>query len=290
MFSSVAPLRLRVKIFADIMADDGGWKTDDGKFSADEIARGLPTQMLGKRIVFYDRIGSTNDVAQQLAAAGEPEGTVIIAEEQTAGRGRLGRQWLAPPRSSILMSIILRPILAPHQVSRVTMAVALGACKAVRAETGLDAQIKWPNDLLVRGKKFAGILCESGIVGETLEYVIAGVGINVNFNTAVVEKILPDATTIADELGKASSRVRLTQAILREIEKYYLRVNEDLRAEYCQRLATLNHLVCAHTPTGMVEGVAQSVNENGALVVRRADGSHIELVAGDVTLIKSSGG
>ncbi len=250
----------------------------------------MQTQTLGKQIIFYDCIGSTNDAAKQIADAGEPAGTVVIADEQTAGRGRLGRAWLAPPRSSILMSIVLRPTLAPHQVSRVTMAVALGVCEAIRAETGLDAQIKWPNDLLVRGKKIAGILCESGIVGDRLEYIIVGIGVNVNFDAASVEGMPAEATTIADELGKSFPRARLTQAILREIEKYYWRVDEDLRAEYCSRLAMLNQRVRAQTSAGIVEGIAESVNENGALVVRRADGSGIELLAGDVTLIKSQGG
>ena len=267
--------------------------TDDGIFSADAITSGLRTQFVGRRVVYYERIGSTNDAARQLADAGESEGTVIIADEQTAGRGRLGRTWIAPPRSSILMSIILRPALkrlAPHQASRVTMSVALSACDAIRAETGLDAQIKWPNDLIVREKKCAGILSESGIVGDTLEYVIVGIGVNVNFAAASVEGIPNNATTIADELGKSFPRARLVQSLLRSIEMYYLRVNEDMHNEYCNRLATLQQNVRAQTPTGIEEGVAESVNENGALLVRRADGSVIELVAGDVTLFKSQGG
>lgn len=274
----------------------------------------MQTQTLGRRIVYYERIGSTNDAAKQLADAGEPEGAIVVADEQTAGRGRLGRVWLAPPRSSILMSMILRPHLAPAQAPRVTMAVALGACDGIRSQTGLAVQLKWPNDLLVRGKKVAGILAESGIVGDQLEYVVVGIGVNVNFDAASIvisseARILSsnagdfsvaplprndiptrDATTIADELGKAFPRARLTQALLRGIEKYYLRVNEDLRAEYCNRLATLNQFVRAQTLDGIIEGVAESVNENGALVLRRADGSRIELLAGDVTLFKTQGG
>ena len=253
-------------------------------FTANEIARGLQTQALGRRIIFHERIGSTNDAAKQLADANEAEGTVVIADEQTAGRGRLGRAWIAPPHSSILMSIILRPTLAPRQASRVMMAVALGACEAIRAETGLDAQIKWPNDLLVRGKKLAGILSESGIVGDKLEYVIAGIGVNVNFSATAVTGIPSDATTIADELGTSFSRVRLVQALLTEIEKYYARIDEDLRAEYCPRCVTLNQLVRSRTPHGFIEGVAEGVNENGALLLRRADGVLMELLAGDVTL------
>lgn len=289
---------MRVKIFADIITKHGGQKTEDEIFSADTIARGLQTQTLGRRIVYYRRIGSTNDAAKQLADAGGPEGTVVIADEQTAGRGRLGRAWLAPPRSSILMSLILRPTLAPHQASRVTMAIAVGTCQAIRAATGLGAQIKWPNDLLVGGKKFAGILSESGIVGNTLEYIVVGIGVNVNFSVAnaypvsLRNRVLENATTIADALGKSFPRAPLTQTILANIENYYmrLRAGENLRVEYSDRLATLNQPVRAQTPAGVAAGIAESVDENGALLVRRADGALIELIAGDVTLIKSAGG
>jgi BirA family biotin operon repressor/biotin-[acetyl-CoA-carboxylase] ligase len=267
--------------------------TTNNNLTADSITAGLQTRMLGRRIIFYDRIGSTNDAARQLADAGEPEGTVVIADEQTAGRGRLGRVWVAPSRSSILMSIILRPMLAPAQASRVTMAVALGACEAIRDATGLDVQIKWPNDLLARGKKLAGILSESGIVGDTLEHVIVGIGVNVNFSFAEKHLVslrnqvfeeLGNATTIADELGKSFSRVQLVQALLVEIEKYYTRIDRDFRAEYCPRCVTLNQLVRSRTPHGFIEGVAEGVNENGALLLRRADGVLMELLAGDVTL------
>lgn len=264
--------------------------TEDGILTADTITRGLQTQTLGQRIVFYERVGSTNDVAKQLADAGEPEGTLVIADEQTAGRGRLGRTWVAPPHSSILMSLVLRPALVPHQVARVTMAVALGACVAIRAETGLEVQIKWPNDLLVRGKKLAGILSEAGIVGDELEYVVVGIGVNVNFNAAAVAEIPNDATTLADELGQSLSRVRLVQALLHRIEEYYLRVNENLVPEYSDHLSTLNQWVRVQTLAGIEEGWAERVNENGALILRRADDSHIELVAGEVTFIKSRGG
>lgn len=250
----------------------------------------MSTRWLGQRIIFHERIGSTNDAAKQLADAGAPAGTVVIADEQTAGRGRMGRTWVAPPHSSLLMSLILRPTLEPAQASRITMAVALGVCEAIHTATGLDAQIKWSNDILVRGKKLAGILIESGILGNRLEYAIAGIGVNVNFNAASVAGIPLEATTIADELGRTFSRVALAQAMLVSIEKFYARIGADLRDEFSKRLATLNQLVRAQTPSGIVEGIAEAVNENGALIVRRADGTFIELIAGEVTLTKTPGG
>ncbi|MBI5652249.1 MAG: biotin--[acetyl-CoA-carboxylase] ligase [Chloroflexi bacterium] len=242
--------------------------------------------LIARRVVYHERVGSTNDIAKQLADAGEPAGTLVIADEQTAGRGRLGRTWIAPARTSLLMSLILRPALAPHQSARVTMAIALGASDAIRAETGLDARIKWPNDLLVRGKKCAGILAESGIVGEQLEYVIVGIGLNVNFAAASSANIPRDATTIADELGREFPRAQLAHAILEQIEHYYLRLcaGENLRAIWSARLATLGQRVRAQTDAGISEAVAEDVDDDGALIVRRDDGTRARLLAGDVTL------
>lgn len=261
------------------------------KLSAELITRDLNTRVLARRVVYYEQIGSTNDVARALADAGEAEDALVIADAQSAGRGRLGRSWVAPARSSLLMSLILRPDLPPHHAPRVTMAVALGACEAIRAATGLPAQIKWPNDLQIRGKKFAGILAESGIVGEKLENVIVGIGVNVNFDPAAIAGIPPDATSIAIELGKPLPRAPLAQAILRDIEAQYvrLRAGENLRDEYKNRLATLGQTVHAQTAQGVVTGRAVDVNEDGALIVQRADGSLVQLQAGDVTLSRSLG-
>jgi len=276
--------------------------------SADAIGDGLQTRILGHRIVYHEQVGSTNDAAKQLAETGEPEGTLVIADEQTAGRGRLARTWVAPPRSSILMSLILHPGLAPHQAPRVTMVVALGACDAIHAETGLNAAIKWPNDILLNGKKCAGILAESGIVGDKLEYVIVGLGVNVNFAlTDIIQvatsdsRFLPfgetwnlngNVTTIADEMRKPCARVPLIQSILRSIENYYLRLRagENLREEFANRLTTLGKSIQAQTPWGIEAGVAEDVDDDGALQLRRADNSLVRLVAGEVTLAKMRGG
>ncbi len=259
----------------------------DEPLSASAITRGLSTRALGQHIEYHARVSSTNDVARQLADAGAVEGSLVIADEQTAGRGRMGRAWTAPPRSSILMSLILHPrALAPHQIARVTMATALGVCDGIRAATGLDAQIKWYNDILLRGNKCGGILAEAEIVGEQIEYVIVGLGVNVNFAAAAVKEIPADATTLADELGKPTPRVPLVQAILHGIEDYYLRLcaGENLRAEWESRLVTLGQRIRAQTPGGIDEGLAESVDDDGALWLRRADGSRVRLIAGDVTL------
>jgi len=250
----------------------------------------LNTRVIARRVIYLARTDSTNDVAKRLAENGEAEGAVVIADAQIAGRGRLGRTWLAPARSSLLMSFILRPPLAPREVTRVTMAVSLGACAAIRAETGLDARIKWPNDLLLDEKKFAGILAETQTLGDEVECVIVGVGINVNFRVASVVGIPAHATTLSDELGRAIPRAPLARAVFRGIDDFYARLcaGENLRAAWSAQLETLDRAVRAQSDAGIVEGIAEDVDDDGALLVRRDDGSLARLLAGDVTLRASN--
>jgi len=258
----------------------------DTQLAADELARDLNTRIIARRVIYLERTDSTNDVARRLADAGEAEGTVVIADEQIAGRGRLGRSWVAPARTSLLMSFILRPPLAPREITRVTMAVSLGACAALRAAIGLDARIKWPNDLLLGEKKFAGILAESQTLGDAIECAIVGVGINVNFRAASVAGIPANATTLSDELGRAIPRAPLARAIFRGIDDFYARLcaGENLRAAWAAQLATLHQPVHAQSDADIIEGIAEDVDDDGALLVRRDDGSLARLLAGDVTL------
>ena len=268
------------------MTKDEHTMTNENDLSAESIARSLGTHLIARRVSFYDQAASTNDLARERAEAGEPEGTLVIADEQTAGRGRLGRSWIAPAHSSILMSLILRPSLEPGQLARVTMALALATCDGIYSTTGREAQIKWPNDILLRGRKCGGILAEASTTGERVEYVIAGLGLNVNFAARAVEGIPADATTLSDELGREVPRVSLAQAILRATERYYLTVQagEEIHKAWLARLVTLNQRVRAQTPWGAEEGLAEDFDPEGALLLRRSDGSLIRLLAGDVTL------
>ncbi len=254
--------------------------------SEEAIRQNLDTQFIGRKLVYYERVGSTNDIAKLLAQSGEPEGTVVVADEQIQGRGRFGRMWIAPPYSSLLVSIVLRPALQPAQIARVTMAVALGACDGIRATTQLDARIKWPNDILLNRKKCAGMLSEANTTGGQIEHAICGLGVNVNFSAAD-SGIPEEATTLADEAGRLLDRERLLGAILTAIEQYYVRLKSgaSLRGEWAARLATLDQQIRARTPWGEETGIAESVDEDGGLVLRRADGSSIRLVSADVTLL-----
>ncbi len=145
-----------------------------------QILDGLGTLCLGRRILLYEQVDSTNSLAKALAAEGEPEGTVIIAEEQTAGRGRLGRTWLAPAGTALLLSVILRPCLMPERIQALTMMTALALRDALLLSTALRAEVKWPNDVLLSGRKAAGILTEARTMGTSVEFAVVGIGLNVN--------------------------------------------------------------------------------------------------------------
>lgn len=254
----------------------------------DAIRRELKTRVLGQSIAYFQSLGSTNDVAKQLAEAGEADGAIVLSDYQRAGRGRMARTWVAPARTSVLMSILLRSNLRPEQIGRVMMAASLGACDAIQSETHLATQIKWPNDILVNGKKCAGILAESAMGANLTEYVILGLGLNVNFAAAFVAGIPQSATTIADELGRAFPRERLVVALAQEIERYYVRLcagdTESLRVEWRARLVNLGKRVRADVGGRIAEGIAQDVDEDGALLLRRENGEVERLIAGDVTL------
>ncbi|MBI3538607.1 MAG: biotin--[acetyl-CoA-carboxylase] ligase [Chloroflexi bacterium] len=256
----------------------------DDTLSAELIARDLNTRVVGRRVEYLERVGSTNDVAAQFADAGDAEGLVVIADEQTQGRGRMKRAWLAPAHSSLLLSILFRP-RARH--AQIAMAVALGASKGITKEIKRAVQLKWPNDLLLNGKKCAGILTEAKTIGDKIEYVIAGVGVNVNFHAADLPDIPRAATTLSDELDAFIPRVQLAQSILRGIDDYYARFSggTDLDSEWKARLATIGQRVRAQIESRIEEGIAENVDREGALLLRRADGTIAKLIAGDVTLI-----
>ena len=270
------------------------------ELSVESIEKGLTTAFIGCRVIYYRSIGSTNDVARELAARGAPEGMLVIADEQTAGKGRLGRRWLAPPGTSLLMSLLFRPqspisnLQSPisiHQAQRLTMICSLAAVEAIGAVTGLAAAIKWPNDIVVQGKKVGGILTELEATGEGLDYVIVGLGLNVNLDFGAVEAMeeLPaTATSLSQELGRDVSRLALLWRILENVEDRYqrLQAGELPHGEWASRLITLHNHVIVDTPQGVVEGWAEGVDADGALILRTNRGERQRVLAGDVTLRK----
>lgn len=236
---------------------------------------------------------STNDVARDLAARGAPEGTVVVADYQTAGRGRLGRRWLAPPGTSLLCSILFRPPPGPASLpypTDLTMLCALAAADAVEQAAGLPVSLKWPNDLIVvRGeswRKLGGLLAETGISGDRVEFVIVGVGINVNVPAEALPDLAPDATSILAETGRETDRGLLLDDFLRGVADRYerWRAGERPWAEWSIRLATLDRPVRVVTAEGERQGIAEGVDEEGALLLRIPDGNLHRIRVGDVFL------
>jgi len=255
----------------------------EDKISAGAITRDLKTRFVGRRVLYYPVLTSTMEVARQEAERGAAEGTVVIADEQTAGRGRLKRPWLSP-RGNIALSVILYPDLP--RLPQLTMLASLAVAHSIEATTGLKAAIKWPNDVLVSGKKVSGILLESNVKGSTANHAIIGIGINVNLPPLDFPEITPTATGLADELGKKVSRLAVIQRLLVEIEQLYLTLSagESLYEKWRDSLVTLGEKVRVSTGDNIYEGVAESVDRDGSLLVRQADGRLHRFVAADVTL------
>jgi BirA family biotin operon repressor/biotin-[acetyl-CoA-carboxylase] ligase len=256
------------------------------ELSAESIKRGLQTDLIGQSVVHYFSLGSTNEVLKELAAQGAPEGTLVIADEQTAGKGRLDRKWLAPPGTSLLLSILFRPDLAPNQAPRLTMTCSLAIAEAIEGLTGLSVGLKWPNDIFIHGKKAGGILTESGTTGGRLDYVVVGMGLNVNLAVSTLPELRGVATSLSQELGREVSRLELLWRILEGIETRYnsLRRGESPHEEWMARLISLGRQVRVTTPDVVLAGWAEGVDADGALILRTPDGQRQRVLAGDVIL------
>jgi BirA family biotin operon repressor/biotin-[acetyl-CoA-carboxylase] ligase len=237
-------------------------------------------------MVYRPEIGSTNDEAKRLAREGAPEGTLVITDYQARGRGRLDRGWVAPRGSSLLMSIVFRPELAARQIQRLTMSCGLAVADAIEQQTGLRAGLKWPNDIVIAGAKAGGILTEIEMAGTKVEFAVVGMGLNVNLDPALLPADMPvAATSLRHELGAEVARLPLLQAVLERIEERILalRAGKSPHDEWAERLVTLGKAVTISGMGSVVEGVAEGVDEDGALLVRLADGRLESVLAGDVT-------
>lgn len=251
--------------------------------SAWEITQGLKTRIIGRRLLYYPSLASTMEMARQLARQGAAEGTVIIADEQTAGRGRLKRAWLTP-KGNIALSVILHP--AAQNLPSLIMLASLAVVRSITEVTGLKPQIKWPNDVLLNSKKVSGILIENDFLGDKAAHSVIGIGIDVNFNPADYPDIAAIATSLSAELGREVSRLKLIRYLLVEMENLYLDLSagRSLYEEWRDNLVTLGKAVRATADDAVYEGIAESVERDGSLMLRQRDGSLVKIVAGDVTL------
>ncbi len=252
--------------------------------SAQAIRAALTTRRFGRPTYFFPEIGSTMPEALDRAKAGEPEGTLVITDFQTAGRGRLGRSWLSEPGVNLTFSLILRPTLV--QLRGLPLAASLAGVRAVRKVTRLPAQIKWPNDLVVADRKFAGILIDADVQGDRVAQAILGIGLNVNLDVARFPELAGIATSLLAEAGRPFDRLMLLVELLAALEHSYDRLvtGPSLLPEWTAASATVGRRVEARTPAGLEVGLAESVDAEGALWLRRDDGSSVRLVSGEVTL------
>ncbi len=247
-----------------------------------EILDGLLSARLGRRVVYLDDTVSTNRVARELAAAGEPEGTLVLAETQTGGRGRLGRNW-SSPAGGIWLSLILRPELPPHRLQLLTLTAAVAAAEACEDTAGVSPGIKWPNDLLCAGRKLAGILTEGAAEADRLDYLVLGVGVNANLQEEdFPTELRGQATSLLLESGQRVDRAAWVRKFLLSLEGY-LPAKEVVREEWRRRAVTLGKRVTVKMTGRTVEGTALDLDETGALLVRTENGVEAVL-AGDVTL------
>ncbi len=244
----------------------------------------LKTKSFGRNLIFEPSVGSTMDVARDAALHGAVEGTIAVADEQTAGRGRLGRTWITPPATNLASTLVLRP---PASVLRdVAMIAPLAVCHAVQDVAGIHADIKWPNDVQISGKKVAGILIETDLTDEHRAFVLVGSGINVNFDPGDHEEIRDIATSLKAELGRDVDREALLASYLAHFEQIYGEAQSGgpIRDRWRERLVTLGKQVHATWEGGGAEGLAEDVDDDGALLVRTAGGTLVRVEAGDVTL------
>lgn len=257
--------------------------------SEKEIATRLTTKWVGRKIVYYAQTGSTNVDARRFAEEGAPSGTLVVADEQTQGRGRRGRVWQSPLGGTISMSLMLKPDFAPEYASQLTLVMALSVTKALKALTGREGfGIKWPNDVVLSGKKVVGILTEMSAEADYIHNVVIGVGINVN-QSEFDEEIADKATSLYVEFGEKFQRAELIAKIMYFFEQDYevfAKTNDlsGLREDYEKTLLNKNQAVRVLDPKGEFEGTALGINERGELLVQRAGGEVESIYAGEVSV------
>ncbi len=251
--------------------------------SPERITNGLETRFIGQRVIHFTRLKSTMEMARQEARRGADEGTVVIAEEQTAGRGRVKRAWLSP-RGSISLSVVLYPGIA--QLPSLIMLASVAAARSIEAVAGFKAQLKWPNDVLIGGRKVCGILIENELKGSGVSWAVIGIGINVNMKVRAMTEIADTATSLSDELGEELPRVEIIRRLLIELERLYLELGDGahIYQEWRKRLITLGKRVRVISGETVLQGVAEDVSRDGSLLLKHDDGSISHIVAGDVIL------
>ena len=257
-----------------------------------EIKWKLKTKIFGREIISYRKVDSTNDAAYKLAEKGIKEGTVVMAEEQGRGKGRLGRSWQSPPKGGIYMSCVLRPRMAPNEIPRITLLAAVAVAKSLRKVTGLSAMIKWPNDILIGHKKVCGILTEMKAEQDSVDFIVLGIGINVN---TPIRSLPKGASSLKEELRDTNrrtdlSRVEISRKILEDLEAEYHTLKEKgfkpIIEEWRRLSAMLSSRIRVVLQNRTFEGQAYDIDPDGSLVVRLDSGVMEKVSSGDVEMIR----
>jgi BirA family biotin operon repressor/biotin-[acetyl-CoA-carboxylase] ligase len=256
------------------------------------INKHLKTKTFGRVIRFYREVESTNDVAFDLAKDGATEGTVIIADTQTKGRGRLQRKWISPPGFNLYMSIIFRPSISSKEASILTLVSSIALFDAVNSH-GIKCQIKWPNDLLINRRKVAGVLTEMESDGASVQFVLVGLGINLNMTRGVMNDLMGEvseiATSVREELGHEVDRPEFTAKVINLLEEWYDEFKSKGKSaildEWKKRWGDRNKRVRVRIERSVIEGIAYDLDQDGFLLIRKDNGEIERIIAGDVTVL-----
>ncbi|MCM8780466.1 MAG: biotin--[acetyl-CoA-carboxylase] ligase [Candidatus Omnitrophica bacterium] len=248
-----------------------------------EVNYQLNTKVMGKRIYYFESVSSTMDIAAQLGMQGLLEGTLVLAETQTKGRGRLGRFWLSPKYKGIYLSLILRPKMQPNCIAMLTLLSAVSICEAIKDKLDLEPMIKWPNDIMIRNKKLGGILTELNAEADRINFVIIGIGLNINND----KKSLPEsATSIKEQIHQHVNRITVLQELLRRLETNYLVFQKQgsypIIKRWRQFSLTLGKRVKIISQKMHLEGQAVDIDVDGGLLLRKDSGLIEKVLAGDI--------
>lgn len=257
----------------------------------EELRAGIHTRRIGKRVHYFAEIDSTNLWAQRRAAQGGEEGEMVIAETQTQGKGRLGRRWVSPPGLNLYLSVILRPQFPPVHAPQITLMSAVAVAETVRSFIPFAPQIKWPNDILVQGKKLAGILTESSCDPERIHFVILGIGVNLNFPRDLMPESIRDrSTSILDLTGKPVDRMSFARRLIQDLDRCYGDLEEEGFPSMARRWEGFFYLrgrrVRVESMDHAVLGRAMGIDRDGALIIEGEGGALQRIVAGDVVPVE----